>query len=460
MNEPSPGKSYHLLTLIGRGGLIITLWQSAGCRQIQDLQQNFLDHRTPRERYEEALQTSGLTETALGRDWLHAGEQALRHPAVVRQPHEETGFLPPSEPTALGYTMEVPRGQIISLNLALSTDSSTRVFLDAWEVLDDSTGTLQFLAAADSGERSLSIEPRRTIRVIFRVQVELLRGGRYRAAIRHDPALAFPVSGRREYDIGSRFGAPRDGGVRDHHGIDIFAPRGTPVVAGRNGTVTRVETTPRGGRVVWVRDETGHSLYYAHLDSQLVATGQFVVQGETLGLVGNSGNARTTPPHLHFGIYRRGEGPLDPWWFVNRLRGASNRLTADTTRIGEWVRTDEASAFLLTGPHEAPSTTPLPRHTPAQVIAATGRWYRIRLPDGSTGFIAAAAVEPASTVIASETINNSTAVLTRPSGSESEEAFTTLRPGESLEILARYRDLTLIRTGVGAAGWITDDNNR
>lgn len=61
--------------------------------------------------------------------------------------------------------------------------------------------------------------------------------------------------------------------------------------------------TPRGGKVVWMRDEArGMSLYYAHLDSQHVAAGAYVRPGDTLGFVGKTGNARTTPPHLHFGI--------------------------------------------------------------------------------------------------------------------------------------------------------------
>jgi hypothetical protein len=59
------------------------------------------------------------------------------------------------------------------------------------------------------------------------------------------------------------------------------------------------------------------SLYYAHLDKQLVEAGQRVKKGDTLGLVGNTGNARFTPSHLHFGIYNY-HGAVDPWPFVNK----------------------------------------------------------------------------------------------------------------------------------------------
>jgi len=60
------------------------------------------------------------------------------------------------------------------------------------------------------------------------------------------------------------------------------------------------------------------TLYYAHLDKQLVSEGQYVKKGDTLGLVGNTGNARYTPAHLHFGIYTY-SGPMDPFPFVNQL---------------------------------------------------------------------------------------------------------------------------------------------
>ena len=96
-------------------------------------------------------------------------------------------------------------------------------------------------------------------------------------------------------------------------------------MAAAPGTVTRVNETNLGGKVVWLRDTLGNSLYYAHLDSQAVSSGMQVNIGDTLGFVGNTGNARTTPPHLHFGVYRRGEGPVDPWWFLHRPRGAGLR---------------------------------------------------------------------------------------------------------------------------------------
>src|SRR5690606_36294345 len=146
------------------------------------------------------------------------------------------------------------------------------LFLDVFRASADTAAEPVHVAAADSGARFLQLEPSRTADYIIRVQLELLRGGRYRVRVHTQPTLTFPVHGAGERAIGSRFGAPRDGGAREHHGIDIFVPRGTPVLAGATGVVSRVRETPRGGRVVWLRDEgRGQSLCYAHLDSQLVS---------------------------------------------------------------------------------------------------------------------------------------------------------------------------------------------
>lgn len=82
-----------------------------------------------------------------------------------------------------------------------------------------------------------------------------------------------------------------------------------------SGGVAVPGTNRLGGNVVWLRDPArGLTHYYAHLDTVLVASGQRVRRGDTLGTVGNTGNARATPPHLHFGLYDG--GALDPEPFL------------------------------------------------------------------------------------------------------------------------------------------------
>lgn len=120
-------------------------------------------------------------------------------------------------------------------------------------------------------------------------------------------ALVMPVDGLAPTEVHSQWHAPRSGG-RQHQGVDLFAARGTAVVSATRGVVWRKGWDSLGGRVVTVLGE-GHTLYYyAHLDDWTpgLEVGDEVRAGAALGTVGNSGNARTTPPHLHFGMYRVG----------------------------------------------------------------------------------------------------------------------------------------------------------
>lgn len=251
------------------------------------------------------------------------------------------------------------------------------------------------MAEADSGRRSVELEPRRDGWYLFRAQPELLRGGRFSVSLTVAPTLAFPVSGRGEREILSRWGASRDGGRRRHHGIDIFAPRGTPVLAASTGRVVEVGENELGGLVVWLRDERGNAQYYAHLSAQLVAAGTTVAPGDTIGLVGNTGNARTTPPHLHFGIYRRGEGPVDPFWFLHRPPGRIPALDVDTTLLGGFARPRLAGAVVRRGPRgDADTLRVIGPADSVRIVAAAGRWFRVQLADGAQGFLAARAAAP------------------------------------------------------------------
>jgi peptidoglycan LD-endopeptidase LytH len=127
--------------------------------------------------------------------------------------------------------------------------------------------------------------------------------------------LTVPVQGVKRGALHSSWGEPRSG-HRSHQGIDIFARRGTPVVAATAGMVVRIGHDHLGGNVVWVAGRPSTLYYYAHLDSFWpgLRVGDRVDAGTPLGRVGNTGNARTTPPHLHFGMYPavRAFWPVDP----------------------------------------------------------------------------------------------------------------------------------------------------
>ena len=116
-----------------------------------------------------------------------------------------------------------------------------------------------------------------------------------------------PVQGIAARRIADTWGGARSGGRR-HEGTDIFAPRGTPVTSATRGIVMRIGEGGIGGRVVWVLGPGGERHYYAHLDDWAPGLRRYQVvrSGDPLGVVGDTGNARGTPPHLHYGIY--GEG--------------------------------------------------------------------------------------------------------------------------------------------------------
>lgn len=442
---------------IPRLPILLGLLALAGCSTIQTITEEILDSRTPRERYVDAMTAAGLDGTALAADWLAAAEHALTAAPPVQAPHQEIGYLVPAEPAAIAFQVEARRGQEIHFSLELPGDSTTLIFLDAWELPDSGAGGgARLVASADSLSRTLVLEPRRDGAYILRAQPELLRGGRFTATVRLDPTLAFPVSGRRESDVGSRFGADRDGGRRSHHGVDIFAPRGTPVVAASPGIVNRVGTNNLGGLIVWVRDDFGNRLYYAHLDSQSVTSGQRVEVGDTLGTVGNTGNARTTPPHLHFGVYRRGEGPVDPWWFIHQPRGTPPRLVADTASLGEWVRVRADLAVLREAPAaRADSLRALDRHTTARVIAAVGEWYRVRLPDGTAGYLSARSMERAGTAIAAADFTPADSVLARPDRNGRSDVVLSGSPAiERMDVFGRFEGFLMVRTPDGGHGWL------
>lgn len=122
----------------------------------------------------------------------------------------------------------------------------------------------------------------------------------------------FPVE--LPYSYVDTFGAPRPGG-RSHQGVDIFAPRGTPLVAVAGGTLNRVGWQRLGGRRLWLTSPDGHEYYYAHLDGFApgISDGARVEPGQVIGYVGDSGNAAGTPPHLHFEIHAPDGRALNPY---------------------------------------------------------------------------------------------------------------------------------------------------
>lgn len=132
------------------------------------------------------------------------------------------------------------------------------------------------------------------------------------AAMPVPAVLPVPVRGVEPRQLRDTWHGARSEGRR-HEGIDIFAKRGTAVLASTEGIVLRVGTNRLGGQVVWVLGPGGQRHYYAHLDRYAdIDKGQRVRPGTILGYVGTTGNAKGTPPHLHYGIYEV-DGAINPY---------------------------------------------------------------------------------------------------------------------------------------------------
>lgn len=402
---PSGGR--HVLRFL----LLLVPFVIVGCGVEESIREAFRGE-TPRERYIGSLDRAGLTDTELTHRWLALSDQVLHTPLPTSLPHLESGRFEASEPTALGWQFELRRGERLTVSLRLdpvaaltAPDPTTRVpsvFLELYRLRgsDEPDRRPLLVASPEPTADTLAYEARSNAAYLLRLQPELLVEGDFEVVIRRGPSLAFPVEGHGTGDIQSVFGDPRDGGRREHHGVDIFSPRGTPVLAVSPGRVTRVRETPIGGNVVWVRDDRwGISQYYAHLDSQAVVSGTDVESGDTLGFVGNTGNAISTPPHLHFGLYMRGEGPVDPWYFLHDAGGSPTPLavSASAFRSRGWtagshvrIRESPSPSAPPLGGSEAPDglerSDDLARPT-LRVLTATGSWLRVRLPDGRQGYL-------------------------------------------------------------------------
>jgi murein DD-endopeptidase MepM/ murein hydrolase activator NlpD len=117
--------------------------------------------------------------------------------------------------------------------------------------------------------------------------------------------LMVPVAGVAPSQVQDTFNAPRDGGVRRHHALDIFAPVGTPVLSADDGVVLAVKRNRLGGLVIYATDpERRFVYYYAHLSRYQpdLTRGRRVGRGEVIGYVGTTGNADPRWPHLHFQV--------------------------------------------------------------------------------------------------------------------------------------------------------------
>ncbi len=422
--------------------LVLGLLFTAGCNSPRA---GLFGSRTPHEKYRAKITEAGLNTTALGTAWLSAAEKSLSSPAVISIPYRETGYFDPAVPGSNGYRFQARNGERIVIELEKKPVTGFAIFLELWQAKENKELTL--LESVDTS--LIKYEMKSDGDYHLRLQPELLAGGEYTLIIRSEPSLAFPVRSENKPRIGSFWGDARDAGGRSHEGVDIFGALRTPVVAAYDGHIRSVGLNNLGGKVIFLKpDGKPYSLYYAHLDSQLVTQGQRVQAGEVIGLMGKTGNARNTPVHLHFGIYTGG-GAVDPLPFIDPAVKEVPGLKLPLDLLNTEVRTREATP-VLAFPQKKDLLMAAPASTLLKVTGATGDRYKIKLPDDREGYVDGAAVtglKALRTIPAA----GETRIRDRPDSLAATKII--VGAGTKMEILAQFNEYYFVNAGK-KQGWI------
>jgi murein DD-endopeptidase MepM/ murein hydrolase activator NlpD len=213
-------------------------------------------------------------------------------------------------------------GQLAALRESLGAGAIELV--QRWSIVESS------LRRAETAARELSVDIDQA-----KIELEAFKAG---SDIYVD-GVVFPIAGDYSVPLINSFGFPRMPGTPDahsHQGIDIFAPRGTPLVAAERGVIGRIGNGRLGGLKFWLRGESGADWYYAHLDGFApgLHNGQVVEAGELLGYVGNTGNAIGTPPHLHLEIHPNGGGAVNPYPLLKVVSDLDRKAFVEGTHPG------------------------------------------------------------------------------------------------------------------------------
>nr|WP_262914202.1 M23 family metallopeptidase [Portibacter lacus] len=261
--------------------------------------------------------------------------------------------------------------------------------MDVFFIETDTAQTLKSVYSPRYLSDQYDVEIEKSGRYFIRVQSKLKTDTNFEITFNTKPVFTFPVAGGKNADIGSFWGDPRDGGKRKHKGIDIFAKKGTPLVAVSDARVSTVRNRGLGGKQIWLHDAKRKlNIYYAHLDSQYVNQGQAVFRGDTIGTVGNTGNARTTPPHLHFGIYKSFSGAINPLDFVKVATLKFTEPTAPSLVAGSIKEISNVKANFRASPHSKNSIVQvLQKGDQIKIIGVSGDWYHVRTVEGTAGYL-------------------------------------------------------------------------
>ncbi|WP_423821996.1 M23 family metallopeptidase [Salinisphaera sp. SPP-AMP-43] len=266
---------------------------------------------SPRRVYAWRLWIAGLYDAPLGRRWRQAPERAV--PDSFEHRIQARLDFAADRIDARVFTTTLAHGNALSWRLDRRETPEAGCLYATLERRTDNGWAHVASLATDGQPHRYVVETDGRFRVVLQPELAApVRGG---IALARGGSLPFPVVDGHGYDIGGGFGVARDGGARQHKGVDIFADRGTPVRAVAEGRVTTGNGGLGGHYIFLSSGFTRPRFYYAHLDHFAVDNGAHVAQGDVIGYVGNSGNAQGGPTHLHFGIYTGG-GAIDPAPFI------------------------------------------------------------------------------------------------------------------------------------------------
>ena len=410
---------------------------------------NLLKPASPHQEYERKLVNAGLDQNKMGKAWIIKANNLLPNAVGIKLPYKESGYFAADKVDGAGFKFSLQRGQMLTVRLTKQSVDHFSIYMDFWERSEN--GEFKVLAFADSIGAELQWEAKRSGEYFLRLQPELLGSGSYNLELVIGPSLAYPLKAVNRKQIQSFYGAGRDNNTRKHEGIDIFSAFRTPVLAIAEGTVTRVNENNLGGKVVWFRPKgKDYTLYYAHLDEQIATTGQQVLVGDTLGLMGNTGNAKTTPPHLHFGIYTS-EGAVDPLPFVDPLVLPAPNIRSDLNKLNATLRTLNKT-INISDNQQFSNPESLKNNTVLRVLAAVDNHYKIELPNGKIGYVANKSLVETKKMNALK-ISDQRSLLDYPNLAAGIK--TTLTAGQTVNVLGNFEDFQLVSTSDGNIGWIS-----
>lgn len=412
---------------------------------------NLFKPASPHDQYQHKIVSSGLDKTGMGSAWIASALSVLQKALTIGIPYLETGYFSAENTSAAAYRFNVVQGQKISIHLSKKPADQFMVFVDVWEQPKD--GQMKLITSADTSGNPLTFEAKTNTVILIRLQPELLRGGQYTLEITSGPSLGFPVKSSNSSHIQSIYGDGRDANSRKHEGIDIFAPFRSPALASAEGTIIRVNENKLGGKVVWLRPkDKDYTLYYAHLDQQTAKEGQAVLSGDTLGLIGNTGNARTTHPHLHFGIYTS-SGTVDPQPFVNTTIKTPAKINIPLNNLNATMRTGGQSFLYASPENNARKLISLKSGTIVRVNAANSSWYKVELPNGDTGFIPGKTLTVVTKPLRKLKLSSAEELYDHPD-SISGSVKLNLKASSTVELLGNFNNYQLVKNDTNETGWI------